>query len=191
MFFFLGVDRWQGTQTHPTSGTIISAQETMKAMTLHCHDMNKPSSIRLLLGCEYWDPYHKTTRPQLSSLYATHLEILLYLCQIGIKPQAHKTKESETFCMCVILGPYHKPTAHRTAVLPVLHIESSISTSVKLGSNHKPTKPKDLKLFCLCLIFGPYHKPTSQLYCLYYTLRVIFLPLSDYDQTTSPQNQRV
>jgi hypothetical protein len=31
----------------------------------------------------------------------------------------------------------------------MLHIESSISTSVRLGSNHKPTKPRNKKLFCL------------------------------------------
>jgi hypothetical protein len=33
------------------------------------------------------------------------------------------------------------------------------------------------------------HKRTAQLSFLCYTLRVLFLPLSDRDQTTSPQNQ--
>jgi hypothetical protein len=185
--------------------------------------------------CVIFGPYHKPTNPQPNSpSYATHLEFFFYLSQIGTKPEAHKTKFYKNFFAYVsYLDHTTNPQTHSPALLHMLHIESSIFTSLRLGSNHKPTKPSFIKLFCMCVILGPCHKPTnpelglfylsqigtkpqahkprnkkvfclcviyrpyhkptnlqpSSIYCICYTLRVLFLPLSDWDQTTSPQNQ--
>jgi hypothetical protein len=126
-----------------------------------------------------------------SPSYATHWEFYFYLSQTGTKPQAHKTKFLKRFCICVIFGPYHKLTNPQpSSPLYATHWELYFYLS-QIGTKPHAHKTKFEKtFFYMCLIFGLYHKPTNpQLSFLCYTFKVIFLPLSDWDQTTSPQNK--
>jgi hypothetical protein len=65
------------------------------------------------------------------------------------------------FSMCVIFGPYHKPT-HPQPSSPsyATHLEFYFYLS-QIGTKPQVHKTKLVKLFCMCVIFGPYHKPTQ------------------------------
>jgi hypothetical protein len=114
----------------------------------------------------------QTRSPCSSPKYATLWEFYFYLSQIRTKPQAHKTTAQLSslyathwklyFCLSQI-GT--KPQAHKTKF-----------------------KKTFLHVFQIWTV-PQAHTPTAQISFQCYALKVLFLPLSDLDQTTSPQNQ--
>jgi hypothetical protein len=86
--------------------------EASKGMTLQCDQTTSPNNQVLKNVFASVSYLENTTNSQPNSpSYITHWELYFYLSQIGINHKLTKTSSKNFFaCMCVIFGPYHKPT---------------------------------------------------------------------------------
>jgi hypothetical protein len=171
---------------HPTNHSTallpmlhIESSISTSVRLLPNHKPTKSQDLKLFCMCViFGQAYNTALLPMLytgSSIYTS--------ARKGPNHKPTKLQNVKLFCMCLILRPYHKPTNHNTALQPMLTIESSISTSVKT------TRYKTCLQVCHIWTITQAHNSAFLSIC--YTLRVLFIPLSDWDQTTSPQNQGI